>query len=107
MNCILFFVFTYLFLNNLITTQALFLNQLKSFEKEKVIYTVFNYDKPISIVDVKNGDNSDFNIYKEEFIEKIEKKRQMNHQKSLHQIKHGDTIHVDFEKGLIGFKYLN
>lgn len=46
-------------------------------------------------------------IFDNEIIKKIEDKRKMNHHKPLNQIKHGDTIHVTFDKGLFGFKYLN
>lgn len=105
-NLILFFTFTYIFFNSFITTQALFINQIKSIEKKIVVYNVFNRDKLISLID-DTKEKSRIDIFDKEIIKKIEDKRKMNHQKPLNQIKHGDTIHVTFDKGLFGFKYLN
>ena len=105
-NLILFFTFTYIFFNSFITTQALFINQIKSIEKKIVVYNVFNRDKLISLID-DTKEKSRIDIFDKEIIKKIEDKRKMNHQKPLNQIKHGDTIHVNFSKGLFGFKYLN
>lgn len=100
---IFFLIVGYVWLNHFITTQTLFLNQIKSVEKKKVVYQVFNHDKIISL---SNKTNEEF-IFDDSFTEKIDRKRKMNQQKSLSQLKHGDTINVFYDKGLFGFKYLN
>jgi len=105
-NLILFFAFTYIFFNSFITTQALFINQIKSTEKKIVVYEIFNHNNFVSLVD-DTTQKSMIDIFDNEIIKKIEDKRKMNHQKPLNQVKHGDTIHVNFDKGLFGFKYLN
>lgn len=104
---LLFSILFYTFFSNFVTTNVLFLNQIKSFENESVVYEVFNYDKSNIDLQAKNGRISDFSIDQKEFIEKIDKTRERNHLEPLSKIKHGDTVHVDYKKGLFGFKYLN
>ncbi|WP_312341532.1 hypothetical protein [Chryseobacterium binzhouense] len=99
----LFVILFYTFFRGFITTNVMFLNQMKSLNKENVVYQLFNYDK---IVSLHNTNSQEF-IVQNNFIEKIDRKRKLNQQKILIQIKHGDTVNVLYDKGLFGFKYLN
>lgn len=106
MAFLFFLVFGYIFLNNFITTNTLFFNQLKSTGKEIFVYKVFNYDKNnISLSGINNKDYIS-EILEDEIFNRIEKNRVRNQLKPLNKIKHGDTVNVVFEKGLFGFKYL-
>jgi len=100
----LFFVILfYTFFRGFVTTNIMFLNQIKSISKEKVVYQMFSYDKVVSL----HNANSQESILDNNFIEKIDNQRTINQQENLIQIKHRDTINVFFDKGLFGFKYLN
>lgn len=104
---LLFLAFGYILFNNIITTNALFLNQLKYTERQISVYEVFNYDK--SYISLKGESNKEYisEILDDEILNKIEKNRAKSQLKPLNQIKHGDTVNVIFDKGLFGFKYLN
>ncbi|MGO4708257.1 hypothetical protein AB4Y90_03880 [Chryseobacterium sp. 2TAF14] len=93
----------YSFLVNFITINALYINQIKSVEKEKVEYVIFNYENQISI----RTKNSKEYISDRKFFTRLNEKRKINKAQPLNQIKHGDTINVVYDKGLFGFKYLN
>lgn len=100
-----FFLF-YVFLNNFITINALYINQIKSLEKERFEYVVFNYENQISIR-TKNSKEYISELTDRKFFNQLKEKRKINHVQPLDQIKHGDTINVVYDKGLFGFKYLN
>ncbi|WP_333851052.1 hypothetical protein [Epilithonimonas sp.] len=107
MTFLFFLVFGYILLNNFITTNTLFLNQLESTRKKISVYQVFNYDKDnISLSGISDKEYIS-EILEDEILNKIEKNRARNQLKPLNQIKHGDTVNVIFDKGLFGFKYLN
>lgn len=103
MLVLLYLVAGYLLFNNIITTNALFINQVKVLEKETVSYEIFNYSNDISLTEIKNNKER---ISEESFFDKINEKRKRNQLEPLNQVKHGDTVNVVFDKGLFGFKYL-
>ena len=103
---LLYFYLFYVFLNNFITINALYINQIKSLGKEKVEYVVFNYENQISIR-TKNSKEYISELTDRKFFNQLKEKRKINHVRPLDQIKHGDTINVVYDKGLFGFKYLN
>lgn len=98
-----FLILRYATLNNFVTVNALYLNQIKSVDKEKIVYRIFNYDKVISLHKINNEES----IFDDNIMKKIDRKRKINKQKTLLEIKHGDTVNVLYDKGLLGFKYLN
>lgn len=101
-----YFYLFYVFLNNFITINALYINQVKSVGKEKFEYVVFNYENQISIR-TKNSKEYISELTDRKFFNQLKEKRKINHVRPLDQIKHGDTINVVYDKGLFGFKYLN
>lgn len=103
---LLFFFVFYVFLNNFITINTLYINQIKSVGKEKIEYVVFNYENQISI-QTKNDKEYISELTDRKFFNQLKEKRKINHVQPLNQIKHGDTINVVYDKGLFGFKYLN
>lgn len=96
----------YSFLFNFITVNALYINQIKSLEKEKIEYRVFNYENQISI-QTKNRKEYISDVTNRKFFTRLNEKRKINKAQPLNQIKHGDTMIVIYDKGLLGFKYLN
>lgn len=103
MLVLLYLVTGYLLFNNIITTNALFINQVTVVEKEMNSYEIFNYSNDISLTEIKNNKER---ISEKSFFDKINEKRKRNQLKPLNQVKHGDTVIVVFDKGLFGFKYL-
>lgn len=96
------FLLVFFFIRGVVTTNALYINQLHSKGKNEVIYRVLKMENLI-ILDNENESNDFVDRDELKYIDEI---RLKNHQESLFQKKNGDTLKIVFDKGIFGFNYL-